>query len=170
MAVPQILNSIEQSSVSTWIRESDSLFGFYFILLLHTIGLSMLVGANAVVDLRILGVAYDVPLKSLKSLFTLMWMGFVLNAMTGIFLLIGYPTKALTNPVFYIKLTVIAFGLITAKKIKQRVFDDSSLSERAMIAKGKTMAKWSLAFWIGAITAGRFLAYTYTYITYGRSG
>ena len=130
----------------------------------------MLVGANAVVDLRILGVAYDVPLKSLKSLFTLMWMGFVLNAMTGIFLLIGYPTKALTNPVFYIKLTVIAFGLITAKKIKQRVFDDSSLSERAMIAKGKTMAKWSLAFWIGAITAGRFLAYTYTYITYGRSG
>ena len=170
MAVPQILSSIEQSSVSTWIRESDSLFGFYFILLLHTIGLSMLVGANAVVDLRILGVAYDVPLKSLKSLFTLMWMGFVLNAMTGIFLLIGYPTKALTNPVFYIKLTVIAFGLITAKKIKQRVFDDSSLSERAMIAKGKTMAKWSLAFWIGAITAGRFLAYTYTYITYGRSG
>jgi hypothetical protein len=170
LAVPQILSSIEQSSVSTWIRESDSLFGFYFILLLHTIGLSMLVGANAVVDLRILGVAYDVPLKSLKSLFTLMWMGFVLNAMTGIFLLIGYPTKALTNPVFYIKLTVIAFGLITAKKIKQRVFDDSSLSERAMIAKGKTMAKWSLAFWIGAITAGRFLAYTYTYITYGRSG
>ena len=170
MVVPQIFNSIEQSSLSTWIRESDSLFGFYFILLLHTIGLSMLVGANAIVDLRILGVAYDVPLKSLKSLFTLMWMGFVLNAMTGIFLLIGYPTKALTNPVFYIKLTAIVFGLITAKKIKQRVFDDASLSEGAMIAKGKTMAKWSLALWIGAITAGRFLAYTYTYITYGRAG
>jgi hypothetical protein len=170
LSVPPIFNTIEQSSLSTWIRESDSLFGFYFILLLHTIGLSMLVGANTIVDLRILGVAYDVPLRSLKSLFTLMWMGFVLNATTGIFLLIGYPTKALTNPMFYIKLIVIASGLITAKRIKNRVFDDASLTEEKMVAKGKTMAKWSLVLWIGAITAGRLLAYTYTHISYGRNG
>jgi hypothetical protein len=71
---------------------------------------------------------------------------------------------------FYIKLIVIASGLITAKRIKNRVFDDASLTEEKMVAKGRTMAKWSLVLWTGAITAGRLLAYTYTHISYGRNG
>jgi hypothetical protein len=41
------------------------------------------------------------------------------------------------------------------------------LSEAAMVARGKMMAKLSLVLWIGAITAGRLLAYTYTYRLYG---
>jgi hypothetical protein len=167
LAVPEILNNIEQSGLSTWIRDSDSLFAFYFILLFHTIGLSLLVGANVVVDLRILGVAPDLPLMSLKRLFGIMWVGFGINAASGILLLIAYPTKALTNPMFYVKLTFIALALITMYRIKTRVFDDAGLSEGVMIAAGKTMAKWSLVLWIGAITAGRLLAYTFTYLRYG---
>ena len=169
MAVPEIFNTIEKSGFSTWIRESDSFFGFYFILLFHTIGLSLLVGANAVVDLRILGVASDLPLKSLKRLFNIMWTGFWINATTGVLLLIGYPTKALTNPVFFLKLLFIALGVITMQRINTRVFD-AGLSEEAMIAKGKTMALCSLLLWVGALTCGRLLAYTYTYISYGHQG
>jgi hypothetical protein len=170
MAVPEVFNTIDQSGFSTWIRESDSLFGFYFILLFHTFGLSLLVGSNALIDLRILGVARDLPLKSLKWLFKVMWVGFAINATTGLLLLTAYPTKALTNLVFYTKLTLIALAVVTMQKMKTRVFGDASLSEAAMVAKGKVLAMWSLVFWSGAITAGRFLAYTYTYITYGRTG
>jgi hypothetical protein len=170
MAVPEIFNTIEQSRISTWIRESDSLFGFYFILLFHTFGLSLLVGSNALIDLRILGVARELPLKSLKWLFQVMWAGFAINATTGVLLLTAYPTKALTNLVFYTKLTLIALAVVTMQRMKTRVFGDAGLSEAAMIARGKVMAIWSLVFWSGAITAGRFLAYTYTYITYGRVG
>ena len=170
MAVPHILETIEQSGMSVWIRDTDSLFGFYFILLWHTIGLSLLVGANAVVDLRILGVASELPLKSLQRLYGIMYTGFAINATTGVLLLIAYPTKALTNPVFYAKLSVIALGVIIMMKIKDRVFGDPSLNEAEMIARGKTLAKWSLASWIGAITAGRLLAYTFTYLFYGRTG
>ena len=54
MAVPEFFGAIERSGLSTWIRESPSLFAFYFILLLHTVGLSLVVGANVVVDLRTL--------------------------------------------------------------------------------------------------------------------
>jgi len=35
-----------------------------------------------------------------------------------------------------------------------------------MEAKGRALAKWSLVLWIAAITAGRLLAYTYTYLLY----
>jgi hypothetical protein len=34
------------------------------------------------------------------------------------------------------------------------------------MANGKALATLSLVFWLGAITAGRLLAYTATYLTY----
>ncbi len=167
MAVPEIFNTIEQSALSTWLRESTSVFGFYFILLFHTIGMALVVGASAVVDLRILGIASALPLKPLKRLFTIMWVGLGINVTTGLFLLTAYPTKALTNPDFYLKLIFIALAVTLMRKLSLRVFGDASLDEVAMIAKGKTMAAWSLIFWIGAVSAGRLLSETSKYVLYG---
>ena len=166
MAVPEFFGAIERSGLSTWIRESPSLFAFYFILLLHTIGLSLVVGANAVLDLRILGVASALPLKPLKQLFVVMWVGLGINGATGVLLLIAYPTKSLTNPLFYVKLSLIALAVIMMQRINARVFGDTSLSETSMVERGKMMAMWSLVLWIGAIAAGRLLAETFKYLTY----
>ncbi len=110
MELPLFLRTIEETGISTWIRESPSLWAFPLILTAHTFGLVLLVGPSAVIDLRLLGFAPDVPLAPLKRLFKFMWVGFWLNAASGLVLLLGYPTKAVTNPVFYIKLTLI--GLI----------------------------------------------------------
>ena len=167
MAVPEFFNALEQSGLSTWLRESDSVFSFYFILLCHTIGLALLVGTNTVLDLRLLGVASDLPLKPFKPFFSLMWLGFWINAVTGVFLLIAYPTKAFTNPVFYIKLSFIALAVVIMHRMKSRLFGDPGLSESDMVARGRTMAKLSLVLWIGAISAGRLLAYTFIYRLYG---
>src|ERR1700680_4970124 len=101
------LQAIEGTGFSTWLRESESPFAFYFILLFHTFGLALLVGANAVVDLRLLGIARAIALASLKRLFRVMWIGFAMNAITGMLLVVAYPTKSLTNPDFYIKLALI---------------------------------------------------------------
>lgn len=165
MVVPAFFNTIEQSDFSTWIRESPSFFAFYFILLFHTVGLSLVVGANAVIDLRILGVASSLPLKPLRRLFNIAWTGLGINITTGILLLIGYPTKALTNPVFYFKLSFIALAVIFMYRM-MRLFDDANLSEAAVITKGKAVAVLSLTFWVCAISAGRLLSETYRYLNY----
>lgn len=163
---PAFLQAIEGTGFSTWLRESESPFAFYFILLFHTFGLALLVGANAVVDLRLLGVARAIPLAPLKRLFRVMWIGFAMNAVTGILLVLAYPTKALTNWDFYAKLTLIGFAVWVMRKLNRQVFQDSSLSETEMMAKGATLAKFSILLWFGAITAGRLLAYTYKYLTF----
>jgi hypothetical protein len=167
LAVPEIFNTIEQSGISVWLRESQSIFGFYFILLFHTIGMSLVVGANAVVDLRILGVASDIPLQPMKRLFRVMWTGLGINVATGLLLLTAYPTKALTNPDFYVKLSFIGLAVYTMAQMSKRVFGDSGLTEAAMVAKGKMMARLSLVFWIGAVGAGRLLSETARYFFYG---
>jgi hypothetical protein len=163
---PAFLQAVENTGFSTWLRESESPFAFYFILLFHTFGLALLVGANAVVDLRLLGVARAIPLAPLKRLFRVMWIGFATNAVTGILLVLAYPTKALTNWDFYAKLTLIGFAVWVMRKLNRQVFQDSSLSETEMMAKGATLAKFSILLWFGAITAGRLLAYTYKYLTF----
>ena len=160
------MQTIEESGLSTWLRESESPFAFYFVLLFHTFGLALLVGANAVIDLRLLGIERDIPLAPLKRLFAIMWLGFAINAVSGVLLLIAYPTKALTNPVFYTKLMLIGLAVWVMTKLESRVFNDSTLDEAAMMGRGRRLAKWSLVLWVGVITAGRLLAYTYKYLTF----
>jgi hypothetical protein len=166
LALPLLLQTIEDSSFSTWLRESDSPFAFYFVLLFHTFGLALLVGANALVDLRLLGFFASIPLAPLKRFFRIMWIGFGINATTGVLLLISYPTKALTNPVFYTKLTLIGSAIWILTKLQKDVFAGTTVTEADMMARGATLAKWSLFLWVGAISAGRLLAYTYKYITF----
>src|SRR5947209_3626447 len=149
LAVPVLLNALEQSDLSIWLREAPSVFGFYFILVFHTIGLTLVVGPNTAIDLRLLGVAPAIPLPPLRSWFKLMWLGLAINVTSGIFLVLAYPSKAFTNPDFYIKLTLIGFAVWTLRKIKRQVFDDSSLSEAAVLARGKMLAVWSLVLWAG---------------------
>ncbi len=167
MAVPLFLNALEQTGFSTWLRESESVFGFYFILVLHTIGLALVVGPNAAIDLRLLGLAPEIPLPPLKSWFNLMWLGLAINAVTGVVLVLAYPSKAFTNPDFYLKLTLIGFAIWNLQRMKRQVFDGLTQDEEAMLAKGRMLAVWSLLLWAGVITAGRLLAYTCSYLVYG---
>ena len=166
MAPPQFLEAIESTGFSTWLRESESPFAFYFILLFHTFGLALLVGPSVVVDLRLLGVARAIPLEPMRKFFRIMWLGFAINATTGVLLVIAYPTKSLTNLDFYIKLSIIALAVWVMLRIQREVFDRPGESEEEKMARGATLAKYSLVLWFSAITAGRLLAYTYKYLTF----
>jgi hypothetical protein len=132
------MKAVEESGLSVWIRDSPSIFAYWFILSFHALGMGMAVGASVVIDFRILGVARDLPLSPLKGLYRIIWAGFWIQVVSGILLLIAYPTKALTNPDFYIKLMLIGFAIAVMKMIQKRVFSDSSLTEPAMMLKGRS--------------------------------
>jgi energy-coupling factor transporter transmembrane protein EcfT len=159
---------LESTNVSIWLRESPAIYALPAILTAHTIGMGIVAGINAVVALRVLGVAPGVPLRELRRFLPFMWFGFWLNLATGIGLILAYPTKALTNPVFYLKLALVAVAVGLVAPVGQRL----SLVEPDDIAPGepfatsiKFLAGASLTAWGGAIVAGRLLAYTYTRLT-----
>ena len=156
MAVPAFLETIERSGLSTWIRESESAYAYYFVLVIHNIGLALLVGTSGVLGARLLGFVPELPLPPLRRFFTFIWIGFWLNVVSGVFLLIAYPTKALTNPLFYLKLILVAVGVWALRRIEREV------------EVRRSLALWMLGSWLGVLTAGRALAYTATYILYGK--
>ena len=151
---------IERTAFSVWLRESPSLWVFPFVLILHTIGLAFLVGANVAVNARVLGLARGVPLFSLERYFLVMWLGFWVNAFSGVLLLIAYPTKALTNPLFYVKLLLIAGAVALAGRLRTVLRADAV--RPGAVLPPRTLAIAALACWVLAIFAGRFLAYTYS--------
>ena len=154
---------LEGTSFSTWLRESPSIWVFPFVLILHTVGLAFFVGANVAWDVRVLGFSVGIPLDALRRYFLVMWAGFWINAVSGVLLLIAYPTKALTNPLFYAKLALIGFGIVLARRIRREV--QSVKAQGDAPPRARALAAASLACWIAVIFAGRLLAYTCTRLT-----
>jgi hypothetical protein len=156
---------IEGGDLSNWIRGSESIFAFPAIITLHTLGMGFLAGGSAAIDLRILGFAPGISLKAMARFLPLLWLAFAVNASSGVLLLIAYPTKALTNPVFYIKVFLIAFAVWLVWRIGRTVLRtpdaDHGAAPAPLPQHARLLAAASLAAWVALITAGRLLAYTH---------
>jgi len=155
-----VLSTIESSGFSTWLRESNSIWGYPMILTLHTVGLALLVGANIVLDLRLLGFAQRLPLEELTRAFRIMWIGFWINAVTGAALFAADATTRGTSRLFISKLFLVAFGVLVIVAIRRQVFGATPDQPRIGVS-AKVLAATSLAVWVAAITAGRLMAYVY---------
>jgi len=152
---------LEQTGFSIWVRESRSLFSYPGILLLHTYGMAIVVGLIAGIDLRILGFAPALPLAPMRKLLPIMWAAFWVNAVTGTILMVVDATTKLRNPDFFIKMGFILLAVVIQRLIEKRVFNDQQVGqvEAPLTATVKVLALTSLVCWLGAITAGRLLAY-----------
>jgi hypothetical protein len=154
-----LLQQLEGSGLSQWVRQSGSLWAFPGILLMHTYGMAVLVGIIAGIDLKILGLMPALPLAPLKKFLPLVWIAFWVNAVTGTVLLAADATTKLTNLDFGIKMAFIVLAVINQLLIQKRVFGDPEVDRRPFSSNAKMLAAMSLVCWLGAITAGRLLAY-----------
>ncbi len=147
-----IFRAVEHSWLSQWLRESSVMLPA--LLVVHTLGMGFAAGPSVVIDLRLLGFGRQIPLAPLARIVPLVWIGVILNAASGVFLLAAYPTKALTNPVFFLKLALIAGAVTLIEPLRRQLADPDRSAKR--------LAALSIILWMGAITAGRLLAYTHT--------
>ena len=153
-----ILSSLEGSSFSMWLLGSNSIWAYPTVLTLHTFGMMVLVGASAMLDLRLLGFGRGIPLDSLKTLFRVMWVAFYLNAVTGSMLFVADATKRGTSVIFLVKLLLVAAGVVTIVLIKREVYGKNP-APVTVSGTARRLAIASLLVWSAAISAGRLLAY-----------
>lgn len=150
---------VEETGLSIWLRESPSVWAFPTVLALHTLGLGLVVGASSIVNLRILGAASRMPLKPLEQLFPIIWIGFTVNALSGVLLLMKAATTAGISGLFWTKIAVIVVSMIVVVRIKATVFSDPEVDTQPLSVRAKALAVASILLWTAAIVAGRLLAY-----------
>ncbi len=150
----EFLTWVEQLPFSTWIRESGSIYGYSLILTLHTIGLAILMGISFALDLRLLGYGSEAPVEPYQRFYKFLWFGFWINAISGVMLLMADATTKMINPVFYVKMVLIALAVWNVTIIHKKMFGHEGLP-----ANSTTLAWISIVLWVGATTAGRLMAY-----------
>lgn len=128
---------------------------------LHFIGLTLLIGSIALIDLRILGVGKGIRIADLHRLVRFTLAGFALNLATGSMFVTAMPDQYFLNRAFHFKLAflllaglnVLAFYGTQFRRLKQLgPHEEAPLPARLM-------AGLSLVCWIGVITAGRLLTF-----------
>src|SRR3989304_1828995 len=122
----QLLESIENSGFAIWLREAPTVLAYATVLAAHALGMAILVGLSAMIALRILGFAPSLPLAPLEKFFPLMWVGFWVNALSGLVLLSLTPVAFLTNPTFYIKMLGITGAIVSMQFFRTSVFGHSA--------------------------------------------
>ena len=153
-----MLASLDQSAFAQWLLGSNSIWAYPTVLTLHTFDMMVLVGAALMVDLRLLGFGRAIPLGSMGRLFGVMWGAFWLNLVTGTMLFIADATKRATQPLFLVKLALVALGIVTIVLIKRSMFDGRQ-EPLVITGSAKRLAIASLLIWCAAVTSGRLLAY-----------
>jgi hypothetical protein len=158
----EILEAIENSGFSVWVRESPTVLGYSTVLALHTFGMSFLVGLSTMMALRSLGFARTLPLAPMEKFYPLVIVGFWVNALTGVILTMLAAVSLFRNPDFYIKLAAIAGAIVTLRMLHKELFEERVVLDGAGRAPLKTriVAVVMLLFWFIAVTAGRLTAYS----------
>src|ERR1700674_1339843 len=144
----QVFDWIEHTDLSLWVS-GPSMLAFPTILTVHVLGTGFLAGTNSAIALRILGVARKVPLGMLEAFYPTLGVALAANVVSGPLLLIGYPYKAFTNPLFYAKLSLIALAIYLVVKIRNEVLRNPQVNKQsadsAMWKRAKVLAVLSLA-------------------------
>lgn len=155
----EFLSWLQDSPLSIWVAESETIWAYPTILALHTMGLAILVGANMIVDFRLLGLGRAAPLAEMKKLFPLMWAGLVINTITGLLLFAAAARVKALIIMLWVKLGFVLLAVIALVRIRRLIFDTTARPEPVLPAGARRLAALSLFLWTGAIVAGRLMAY-----------
>ncbi|MGC4029783.1 MAG: hypothetical protein QM696_13035 [Steroidobacteraceae bacterium] len=155
-----MLEQLSNLPLSVWIRESTDIYAFTLILTLHAIGLATVVGISTVVGLRLLGVGPGIPLVLLKRFFRVLYVGFWINAVSGLMLFIAEPVKMVEMPAFWAKMFFIACGLVVVRLLTVRVFSDAQMMASNIPNQQARRLAWALlGCWYMALIVGRLTGY-----------
>jgi hypothetical protein len=152
-----MLEWLDATSLSIWLKESPSVWSSPMVLTLHTMGLSVLVGACGVLDLRLLGVSRGIPLAAFRWVFRAVAIGLTVNLVTGVLLFIKNPVSWAASVPFLIKMLLVVASVATVVPIRRFVLSDAANGEVTGSMRGLAVA--SIVAWSAAVTAGRLLAY-----------
>lgn len=148
-ALAEILAATE---IGQWMRNGRWIYAT--VSGLHVLGIALLVGAIASLDLRLIGLWPELPVATLgRVLVPVAITGLALAMMAGMLLFLAAPGDYLRMRLFLVKLMLIALGAGHALWFHAgKGFDRPPAALRRV---GLT----SLVIWLGVLTCGRMLAF-----------
>ena len=166
----------EPMSFLQWLQDSSlgqliasSSWANLILLCFHALGMSVLVGVLWMLSLRTLGLFRGLPFEAFRPLMGLAWLGFFINAVSGVLMFTGAGPRFIINTDFQLKMLMIALGGLSVLVLRRTLRPvwpqaaplDVAVRASALTSVGaKTAALLCLLFWLAVILFGRQIAYT----------
>jgi hypothetical protein len=157
-----LIERIQQTALSEAML--NSAWAWPVLEILHFMGLSLLLGALIVFDLRIAGLFRALPTAALRSLPRLMIAGFAINMTSGVLFFVGDPGRYAINIGFQLKMLLVLLAGINALWFMRQF--GASLAEwqtgNDVPRLARVLAMISLLTWIAVLLLGRLIPYVGT--------
>jgi hypothetical protein len=154
------MGALEASALGQAMRQWQWLYPAVEIT--HIVGIALLFGSIAVLDLRLLGFSRQLPVKRLAA-HVLPWTAasFALIVPSGFLLFVAHASDLIANPVFAVKMCLILAAGTNAAVFHAGAFRSAARwdVEAAPPAAARLAGALSLALWTAVISCGRLLAY-----------
>lgn len=158
-SMDHLLLAIQNSQFAYWLSQG----AFPPIITLHSVGMALLVGMQAIINLRVLGLGRGLPIPALRRFMKVVWTGFWINLCSGILLFSISADKFFHSRLFRFKLSFIVAGLLLGAVMNAsllQVGDEYANARTRPPARDQALALLSLLCWVSAIVTGRWMAYT----------
>ena len=134
--------------------------------IVHIVGIALLFGSIAVMDLRLLGVSRSIPVRTLAR-HVLPWSAgsFLLIIPSGLLMFTAHATEFIDSGAFVIKMLLIMAGGVNAALFHTITFrtadvwDSDEMRKLPPPPSARAAGAISLLVWISVIACGRLLAY-----------
>ena len=150
---------LRATALSLWVR--DTRWVWPLAETLHFIGLALLVGTIAPLDIRLLGFMRNVPVVAFKALVPWAVAGFAINLVTGVTFLVATPEQYIRNLSWWFK---VLFLVIAGVNVL--LFETTQRSRMLAMGPGedtpaafKLIGGVSLASWFMVLYWGRMLPF-----------
>lgn len=129
----------------------------------HIVAVALVVSSILMVDLRLLGVrAREQSLAGIMRRFLpFVWWPLGVLMLTGAVLIVAEPSRALQNPVFLLKMSLLLLAAALAFICQWPLRADAGYWDQtpARRTAARLLALASLPLWVGIVFAGRWIAY-----------
>ena len=158
------LGALENSGLGQAMRQW--LWLYPSVEIVHIVGIALLFGSIAVLDVRLLGLSRNIPVRTL-SRHVLPWTiaSFVLIVPSGLLMFTAHATEFIESEVFVIKMLLILAGVMNAALFHTITFRTADVWDTEEMRKlppppsARLAGALSLLIWISVIACGRLLAY-----------
>ena len=133
----------------------------------HIVCIGIVVASVFMIDLRIFGWAgRDQSLLQVTRRFSAwLWSALVILLVTGVLMIIGEPVRELMSLSFWMKMSMLAVGILFAVLFQRTLTRDERHWEDTLVHRRstKSLAVLTLLIWCSIIVLGRLIAYDHVW-------
>ncbi len=153
-----VLDWLATTAYATWVSEAS---GWPIALTIHAFGTATVVGLTVIIALRLLGLFRTIPYTAIYKLIPLVWIGVVVQVLSGLTLWLTKPAQYLADGMFEMKLVFLLIAVVATwyfqKTMKREIADWEGAGR--VTSRGVKFGAATCVLWAAVTIGGRLTAY-----------